>query len=68
MSDNHDFENVQEGRGRSNDPVTIWTRVAQVPILIGLAIAMILFVVSFFIGIYDFVQAYEFMDRNKPSC
>lgn len=65
MSENNNFENAPGLAGRSTDAVAVWTRVAQVPILIGLAIAMILFVVSFFIGIYEFVQAYEFMDRNK---
>lgn len=65
MSENQSYENAPGLGGRQNDAVAVWTRVAQVPILIGLAIAMILFVVSFFIGIYDSVQAYEFMDRNK---
>jgi len=47
------------------DPVAKWTQIVQVPILIGLAVAMVLFIATFFLDIYDSVIAYEFLDRKK---
>ncbi|MBO6755327.1 MAG: YqhA family protein [Roseibium sp.] len=47
------------------DAASFWTRMAQIPILIGLAIAMVLFIITFFVDIYDAIRAYEFLDRKK---
>lgn len=49
----------------TEDPVARWTQLAQIPILIGLTFGMILFVITFFVDIYDAVRAYEFLDRKK---
>ncbi|WP_209015664.1 YqhA family protein [Roseibium sp. RKSG952] len=45
--------------------VTRLSRAAQVPILIGLAIGMVLFLITLFVDIYYAVQDYEFLDRKK---
>jgi uncharacterized protein (TIGR00645 family) len=47
------------------DVVTRLTRWAQIPLLIGLAIGMMLFLVTFFVDILDAVRTFEFMDRKK---
>ncbi|MGX1498246.1 YqhA family protein [Roseibium aggregatum] len=49
----------------ASDPVIRLTRYAQVPILLGLSIAMVLFLVTFFVDIYDAIQSFEFLDRKK---
>jgi|GEM_PF-1699913 len=41
------------------------TRYAQIPMLIGLAIAAVLFLSTFFVTIYDSVLTYEFLERKK---
>ena len=41
------------------------TQLVQVPMLIGLSIGMILFLITFFVDIYDSIVAYEFLDRKK---
>lgn len=47
------------------DPVAKWTQIIQIPILIGLSIAMLLFIVTFFLDIYWSVVNFEFFDRKK---
>lgn len=47
------------------DVVTRLTRAAQVPLLIGLAIGMVLFLITFFVDILEAVQNYEFLDRKR---
>lgn len=58
-------ENARLPEEGTEDPFARWTQLAQIPILIGLAFGMILFVVTFFVDIYDAVRAYEFLDRKK---
>ncbi|MES0809542.1 YqhA family protein [Roseibium sp. SCPC15] len=41
------------------------TRLAQIPMLVGLSIGMVLFLITFFVDIYDAVSTYEFLDRKK---
>ena len=41
------------------------TRLAQIPMLIGLSVGMVLFLITFFVDIYDAVSTYEFLDRKK---
>ncbi|WP_305984218.1 YqhA family protein [Roseibium sp. MMSF_3544] len=41
------------------------TRLAQIPMLIGLSIGMVLFLITFFVDIYDAIRTYEFLDRKK---
>jgi len=53
------------GKHAEADIVTRLTRLAQVPILMGLAAAMVLFLFMFFIDIYDAIRSYEFLDRKK---
>ncbi|EEE47026.1 YqhA family protein [Roseibium alexandrii] len=47
------------------DVVTRLTRWAQIPLLIGLAIGMMLFLVTFVVDILVAVRTFEFMDRKK---
>ncbi|GAA0778319.1 hypothetical protein E1180_06765 [Roseibium denhamense] len=59
MSDSaHDTE-------KEMDVVTRLTRWAQIPLLIGLAVGMMLFLVTFFVDILDAIRTFEFMDRKK---
>jgi uncharacterized protein (TIGR00645 family) len=41
------------------------TRMAQIPMLIGLSIGMVLFLITFFIDIFDAIMTYEFLERKK---
>ncbi|WP_299480198.1 YqhA family protein [uncultured Roseibium sp.] len=41
------------------------TQLAQIPMLIGLSVGMVLFLITFFIDIYDAIATYEFLDRKK---
>ncbi|WP_029063804.1 YqhA family protein [Labrenzia sp. DG1229] len=41
------------------------TRLAQIPMLIGLSVGMVLFLVTFFVDIYDAISTYEFLNRKK---
>ncbi|WP_420411866.1 YqhA family protein [Roseibium sp.] len=50
---------------KTMDVVTRLTRAAQIPLLIGLAIGMVLFLITFFVDIYEAIATYEFMDRKK---
>ena len=52
-------------RDHSSDLVIRLTRYAQIPMLVGLAVAMVLFLITFFVDIYDAVQTFEFLDRKK---
>ena len=62
----HMSERENEDRKISaSDPVIRLTRYAQVPILAGLSVAMVLFLVTFFVDIYDAIQSFEFLDRKK---
>lgn len=65
MSDNDKSYTARGTEAGQRDPANIWIRVAHVPIMIGLSIAMILFVITFFLEIYHSIQAYEFLDRKK---
>ncbi len=49
----------------ATDPFIRITRIVQVPMLVGLAIGMALFVVTFFVDIYHSIMTYEFLDRKK---
>ncbi len=65
-SGRHMSERENEDRKISaSDPVIRLTRYAQVPILAGLSVAMVLFLVTFFVDIYDAIQSFEFLDRKK---
>ncbi|WP_422375143.1 YqhA family protein [Roseibium sp.] len=55
----------ETGKGHGSDIVIRLTRYAQIPMLIGLAGAMVLFLITFFVDIYDAVQTFEFLDRKK---
>ncbi len=50
---------------KSMDVVTRLTRWAQIPLLIGLSIAMLLFLITFFVDIFEAVRTYEFLDRKR---
>ncbi|MBS8261279.1 hypothetical protein DYI23_13730 [Roseibium polysiphoniae] len=54
-----------EDAERGMDVVTRLTRWAQIPLLVGLAVAMCLFLITFFVDIFDAVQTHEFLDRKK---
>lgn len=47
------------------DPVTRLTRASQIPLLIGMAIGLILFLITYFVYIFEAVQTFEFLDRKK---
>ncbi|MEP3048665.1 MAG: YqhA family protein [Roseibium sp.] len=47
------------------DPVTRLTRASQIPLLIGMAIGLILFLITYFVYIFESVQSFEFLDRKK---
>ncbi len=61
MSDTHDSADAE----KSMDVVTRLTRWAQIPLLVGLAIGMSLFLITFFIDIFGAIQTYEYLDRKK---
>jgi len=48
-----------------SDLVIKLTRYAQVPMLVGLGVAMVLFLITFFVDIYGAIQTFEFLDRKK---
>jgi uncharacterized protein (TIGR00645 family) len=52
-------------KAQSSDMVNRLTRYAQVPMLAGLAFAMVLFLITFFLDIFDAVRTFEFLDRKK---
>ncbi|WP_269583482.1 YqhA family protein [Roseibium sp. Sym1] len=52
-------------KAQSSDMVIRLTRYAQVPMLVGLAIAMVLFLFTFFLDIFDAMRTFEFLDRKK---
>lgn len=47
------------------DVVTLLSRAAQIPILLGLGLAMALFLITFFVDIYEAIRTFEFLDRKK---
>ncbi|MTI42294.1 uncharacterized protein (TIGR00645 family) [Roseibium hamelinense] len=61
---------MNEGHQKSDSPhspdiVTRLTRFAQLPLLVGLAIGMALFLITFFVDIFQAIVTYEFLDRKK---
>lgn len=55
----------EEAKSHERDLANTLTRMAQVPMLIGLSIGMVLFLITFFVDIYDAIQTSEFLDRKK---
>lgn len=61
MSEEHNHNNNTVEK----DLVIRLTRYAQIPMLLGLAVGMVLFLITFFVDIYHAVETYEFLDRKK---
>ncbi|WP_298813757.1 YqhA family protein [uncultured Roseibium sp.] len=61
MSEEHNHNNSTVEK----DFVIRLTRYAQIPMLLGLAVGMVLFLITFFVDIYHAVETYEFLDRKK---
>ncbi|CTQ60915.1 putative membrane protein [Roseibium album] len=58
-------QNPDAGKSDEFDVAHRLTRLAQIPMLIGLSVGMVLFLITFFVDIYDAVATYEFLDRKK---
>lgn len=63
-SDNSDA-GAEDETEKNMDIVTGLTRWAQIPLLVGLSIAMVLFLITFFVDIFEAIRSYEFLDRKK---
>lgn len=64
-SNDRDVETAEQGQRLGPDAASHFARMAQVPILIGLTIGMALFLITFFVDIYEAVVSLEFLDRKK---
>ena len=63
-SNDHDREKMSERHELGPDAASHFARMAQVPILIGLTIGMALFLITFFVDIYEAIVSLEFLDRK----
>lgn len=55
----------QKESEKSRDPVNRLTRAAQIPLLIGLSVGLTLFLITFFVDLFNAIETFEFLDRKK---